>query len=154
MESIASFQRLYETDFKFCVVCQKGSKEKLILPKSKLSYEKLLSFIQERAELNDDLFKDIYKRTIKLNVDILEENRAKYHKSCYSRICIKSYIKALKSEKPPKNESLCGDASTSGTSAWTKSTRSKTSTFSKLNCVFCDKKGVLHRVATQDAGEL
>ena len=73
-------------DWTLCILCQEKNANKgtaVLNPRTE-SYQKLLDVVAERASLQDEEYVTIQRRLIKSTRQTMLENKAMWHRSCYS----------------------------------------------------------------------
>ena len=77
-------KRKTENEYSLCLICQEQSTVKVIKNPNNESLKKLLSLSRERAEYGDTKVFEFVERNKNLCADDLLNNKACYHKKCYS----------------------------------------------------------------------
>ena len=77
-------KRKTENEYSLCLICQEQSTVKVIKNPNNESLKKLLSLSRERAEYGDTKVFEFVERNKNLCPDDLLNNKACYHKKCYS----------------------------------------------------------------------
>ena len=77
-------KRKTENEYSLCLICQEQSTVKVIKNPNNESLKKLLSLSRERAEYGDTKVFEFVERNKNLCHDDLLNNKACYHKKCYS----------------------------------------------------------------------
>ena len=77
-------KRKTENEYSLCLICQEQSTVKVIKNPNNESLKKLLSLSRERAEYGDTKVFEFVERNKNLCANDLLNNKACYHKKCYS----------------------------------------------------------------------
>ena len=77
-------KRKTENEYSICLIYQEQSTVKVIKNPNNESLKKLLSLSRQRAEYGDAKVLEFVERNKNLSVDDLLNNKACYHKKCYS----------------------------------------------------------------------
>ena len=70
-----------DTDYSLCIICQKTTGEDLV--EKPTAYEKVLTFITERASHGDGIYPMISRRLGHVTCENLETKSATWHRKCY-----------------------------------------------------------------------
>ena len=140
-----------ELEFKFCLICQKQTDERLI--ESPVSHEKLLKSIEERTKYGDSRYSVIWEKLQDKTPQQLVDNKASWHRSCYQDATHTGKLKRAR-EKYEREED--GPTSSKRRKEEKIFTRSKTTPYNRELCFFCEQGGgqkeSLHSVSTTSAG--
>ena len=77
-------KRKTENEYSLCLICQEQSTVKVIKNPNNESLKKLLSLSREWAQYGDTKVFEFVERSKNLCADDLLNNKARYHKKCYS----------------------------------------------------------------------
>ena len=87
-----------ETDWKKCIICQDIRKDrgKLVLKARIDSYQKLLSVVEERANLQDGEYTNIHRRLGHCTKESPTERKAMWHRPCYAEATNELHIQRVR----------------------------------------------------------
>lgn len=168
-ESHVSQQLHGGTNWKQCILCQKDGENVVSNPRID-SYKCLINAVQERASLHDGEFVKVNQRLKDCTGDILQKQKAVWHRACYSSATNKAHIQRAKDRhqlslssgshtpREPGRRSLKRKSSDAGDPSPCASsipfTRSSTRPLDKDLCFFCQEDDMqkLFNVRTENAG--
>lgn len=155
------------TDYKLCVICQLTQNLQIVRNPSKDTIEKFIKRVNELAQLKDPEFIILKERLGKeVTVDCFINEKAFWHRKCYSNTTnldhlkrsrarydaaiTKDTISPLKRKRGRPSVSNIQQLSTPSSTI----TRSKVSSFNRLECFFCqgEESGILHACSTVNIG--
>ena len=148
-----SCQTKGSTNWTKCVLCQDNSslKGSLVLQPKVESFCRLIETIQERATLQDGDYVQIHKRLEGMSAELLQKEKAVWHRTCYSNATNKDQIRcarvrydqALSSgshiAKGPGRKRKMPEVCLESSSSSTPFTRSSTDPYDKALCFFCQR---------------
>ena len=160
------------TNWKLCLICQSDDQRKgpLVLQPRLDTYKKVLDMVQERARFKDGNYVIVQERLKGIKQDTLREEKALWHRSCYSNatnndqihrardrhehaLSTGSFPAKIRGKKRGSSEMDEPGPSTYGQSA--PFTRSSTVPLEKGLCFFCQEDNVeqLFKLCTENAGK-
>ena len=159
-------KRKTENKYSLCLICQEQSTVKVIKNPNNESLKKLLSLYRERAEYGDIKVFEFLERNKNLCADDLRNNKASYHKKCYSQFtnieksnrAIERYTYALEQGQATIAKQKAGrpSSNTLKIESEVRKLRSRSIQYNKDICVICQSpSGTTHnRVETLETGKL
>ena len=158
-------KRKTENEYSLCLICQEQSTVKVIKNPNNESLKKLLSLSRERAEYGDTKVFEFVERNKNLCGDDLLNNKACYHKKCYSEFtniekrnrAIQRYTDALEQGQATivKRKAGCPSSNTLEIENEVRQLRSQSIQYNKDICIICQSpSGTTYRVETLETGSL
>lgn len=136
-----------------CIICQTERNDTWVEKPAVSSYQKLLSFIRERALYGDNKFPVMSKRLGDVTWQDLQAEGCSWHRKCYQETVHTQLLNRARERYGKKLISNSEDSQPSSSTF----TRSQSSPYNKELCFFCENgaqyNNPLHLVTTNSAGE-
>lgn len=160
MEEDATFvtpwkKRKTDVNYNLCIICQSSNKrKKCVQAPQREKMERLLEICKQRDAFGDSVVKEFVERMKDVDMQLLIDNKAIYHKECYAEFANKGklerakirYNDAKQSNNPSVMKRKAGRPSLCATDdkeeeEEVRSTRSKVTPYDKTMCIICQTPG-------------
>ncbi|XP_053111014.1 uncharacterized protein LOC128326996 [Hemicordylus capensis] len=143
----------YDNNYSFCIICQRERNGALVMKPVAISYEKLLSFIRERAHYGDKRFPEISRRLGDVTCQDLQAKGCLWYRKCYQETVHTKMLKRAKERYEEKIKLNTEEDPILSSSTFTCSVLPYKSEF----CFFCENgpghKNPLHSFSTENASQ-